>query len=108
VATEAAEMRTSAAASMRSIVGPSMVTLVNPSTSQFVLRPEAVVETLTVEETPNMAMVTPRQLSDELMALSSMASVAPTQKRQRDDEVLREEFDHFKTKLEEVSVVFAF
>jgi hypothetical protein len=50
-------MRTSAAASMRSTVGPSMVALVSPSTSEFV--PSS--EEETVEETPNLAMVTPRQ-----------------------------------------------
>jgi hypothetical protein len=79
-------MRTSAAASMRSTVAPSMVASVSPSTAEIVPRAEAVVETSTVEETPNVAMVTPRQSSDEPMASSSTASVAPTQKRQRDDE----------------------
>jgi hypothetical protein len=67
--------RNSAAASMRSTVEPSMVTSVIPSTSKFGPRKEAFIETLTVEETPNVAMATPRQSSDEPMASSSAAFI---------------------------------
>jgi hypothetical protein len=56
---------------------------VSPITSEVVPRPETVVETSTVEETPNVAIVTPRQSSDEPITALNVPEKASRGKRRK-------------------------